>query len=81
MSCHLRRLEDVLLAAAVRHTRESRERIHAVIQEIAGEEDCQRACLPAGRSGGGSARCWSRRSRLAILALIPPCNALSASAS
>ena len=42
MSCYLRHLEDVLLAARVRHTRENRWRIHAVIQEMTGESDCPR---------------------------------------
>ena len=40
MSCYLRRLEDVLLAAGVRHTGENRGRIHAVIQEMTGERGC-----------------------------------------
>jgi hypothetical protein len=42
VSCYLRHLEDVLLAAGVRHTRESRARIHAVIQKMTGESDCPR---------------------------------------
>ena len=42
MSCYLRRLEDVLLAAGVRHTGENRGRIHAVIQEMTGERGCPR---------------------------------------
>jgi len=42
VSCYLRRLEDVLLAAGVRHTRENRGRIHAVLQEMTGERDCPR---------------------------------------
>lgn len=40
MSCYLRHLDDVLLAAGIRATREDRPRIHAIIQEITGEEDC-----------------------------------------
>ena len=40
MSCYLRHLQDVLLAAGIRHTREDRARIHAVIQEITGREGC-----------------------------------------
>jgi hypothetical protein len=42
VSCYLGRLEDVLLAAGVRHTRDNRRRIHAVIQEMTGEKDCPR---------------------------------------
>ena len=40
MSCYLRHLDDVLLAAGIRLTKEDRPRIHAIIQEITGEEDC-----------------------------------------
>ena len=42
MSCYLRHLDDVLLAAGIRLTKEDRPRIHAIIQEITGEEDCPR---------------------------------------
>lgn len=42
MSRYLRHLEDVLLAAGVRHTRESRAHIHAVVQKMTGESDCPR---------------------------------------
>lgn len=42
MSCYLRHLEDVLLAAGIRHTRDNRQRIHALVKGIVGEEDCPR---------------------------------------
>ena len=42
MSCYLRHLDDILLAAGIRLTRENRPRIHTLIQEITGEEDCLR---------------------------------------
>jgi len=42
VSRYLRHLEDVLLAAGVRHTRESRAHIHAVVQKMTGESDCPR---------------------------------------
>ena len=40
MSCYLRHLDDVLLAAGVRLTRENRHRVHSIIQEITGQEGC-----------------------------------------
>ena len=40
MSCYLRHLGDVLAAAAIPDTRESRRRVHAMVQEITGEHDC-----------------------------------------
>ncbi len=42
MSCYLRHLGDILLAAGVPLSRESRARIHTSIQEIAGQRDCPR---------------------------------------
>ena len=42
MSCYLHHLDDILLAAGIRLTKENRPRIHALIQEITGEEDCLR---------------------------------------
>ena len=42
MSCYLRHLDDILLAAGIRLTKENRPRVHALIQEITGEEDCPR---------------------------------------
>ena len=40
MSCYLRRLGEVLADAGIPDTRESRRRVHAMIQEITGEQDC-----------------------------------------
>ena len=40
MSCSLRHLGDVLADAGIPDTRESRRRVHAMIQEITGEHDC-----------------------------------------
>jgi len=40
MSCYLRHLSEVLAAAGIPDTRESRRRVHAIIQEITGEHDC-----------------------------------------
>ena len=40
MSCYLRHLGDVLADAGIPDTRESRRRVHAMIQEITGEQDC-----------------------------------------
>jgi hypothetical protein len=42
MSCYLRHLEDVLLAAGIHLKPENRARIHALVREITGEEDCPR---------------------------------------
>ncbi len=42
MSCYLRHLDDIFLAASIRATKEQRPRIHAILQEITGEEDCLR---------------------------------------
>ena len=39
MSCYLRHLGEVLAAAGIPDTRESR-RVHAMVQEITGEQDC-----------------------------------------
>ncbi|HEU4759781.1 MAG TPA: hypothetical protein VFT91_07345 [Dehalococcoidia bacterium] len=43
MSCYLRRLDDILLAAGIRLTRENRQRVHEIIQEITGQEGCPQA--------------------------------------
>jgi len=40
MSCYLRHLSEVLAAAGIPDTRESRRRVHVMIQEITGEHDC-----------------------------------------
>ena len=40
MSCYLRHLSEVLAAAGIPDTRESRRRVHAMIQEITSEQDC-----------------------------------------
>ena len=40
MSCYLRHLSEVLAAAGIPDTGESRRRVHAMIQEITGEQDC-----------------------------------------
>ena len=40
MSCYLRHLGEVLAAAGIPDTVESRRRVHAMIQEITGEQDC-----------------------------------------
>ena len=40
MSCSLRHLGDVLADAGIPDTRESRRRVHAMVQEITGERDC-----------------------------------------
>lgn len=40
MSCYLRHLDDVLLAAGIQATKENRPHIHALIQQITGEEGC-----------------------------------------
>jgi len=40
MSCYLRHLSEVLAAAGIPDTRESRRRAHAMVQEITGEHDC-----------------------------------------
>ena len=40
MSCYLRHLSEVLAATGIPDTRESRRRVHAIIQEITGEHDC-----------------------------------------
>ena len=40
MSCYLRHLSEVLAAAGIPDTRESRRRVHTMIQEITGEHDC-----------------------------------------
>jgi len=40
MSCYLRHLGEVLAAAGIPETGESRRRVHAMIQEITGEQDC-----------------------------------------
>jgi hypothetical protein len=40
MSCYLRHLGDVLAAAGITDTRESRRRVHAMVQEITGEDRC-----------------------------------------
>jgi len=40
MSCYLRHLGEVLADAGIPATRESRRRVHAMIQEITGEQDC-----------------------------------------
>ena len=40
MSCYLRHLSEVLAAAGIPDARESRRRVHAIIQEITGEHDC-----------------------------------------
>ncbi|MBI2914225.1 MAG: hypothetical protein HYY03_09950 [Chloroflexi bacterium] len=42
MSCYLPHLDDILLAAGICLTKENRPRVHALIQEITGEEDCPR---------------------------------------
>jgi hypothetical protein len=54
MSCYLRHLSEVLAAAGIPDTRESRRRVHAMIQEITGEHDCPAACrlLRRRRYGG-----------------------------
>ena len=40
MSCYLQHLGEVLAAAGIPETGESRRRVHAMIQEITGEQDC-----------------------------------------
>ena len=40
MSCYLRHLGEVLAAAGVPDSGESHPRVHAMIQEITGEQDC-----------------------------------------
>jgi hypothetical protein len=40
MSCYPRHLSEVLAAAGIPDTRESRRRVHAMVQEITGEHDC-----------------------------------------
>jgi len=40
MSCYLRHLGEVLAAAGIPDTRENRRRVHAMIQEITGEQNC-----------------------------------------
>ena len=40
MSCYLRHLGEVLAAAGIPDTREVRPRVHAMIQEITGEQNC-----------------------------------------
>jgi len=40
MSCYVRRLGEVLAAAGIPDTREARPRVHAMIQEITGEQNC-----------------------------------------
>jgi hypothetical protein len=40
MSCYLRHLDEVLVAAGIPDTRESRRRVHAMVQETTGEHDC-----------------------------------------
>jgi len=40
MSCYLRHLDDVLLAAGIRLTHDNRATIHAIIQAITGKKDC-----------------------------------------
>ena len=40
MSCYVRHMDDILLAAGIRLTKENRPRIHALIQEITGEKEC-----------------------------------------
>ena len=40
MSCYLRHLDDILLAAGIRATKENQPRVHAIIQQITGEERC-----------------------------------------
>jgi hypothetical protein len=45
MSCYLRHLGEVLAAAGIPDTRDSRRRAHAMIQEITGEQDCPRVWL------------------------------------
>jgi hypothetical protein len=48
VSRYLRHLEDVLLAAGIRHTREKGARVHTVIQKMTGESDCPRAAARYG---------------------------------
>ena len=40
MSCYVHHLGEVLAAAGIPDSRESRRRVHAIIQEITGEHDC-----------------------------------------
>ena len=40
MSCYLRHLGEVLAAAGIPDSGESHRRVHAMIQEITGEQDC-----------------------------------------
>ena len=40
MSCYLRHLGDVLAAAGIPDTRDSRRRVHAMVQEVTVEHDC-----------------------------------------
>ena len=40
MSCYLRHLGEVLAAGGILDTRESRRRVHVMIQEITGEQNC-----------------------------------------
>ena len=42
MSCYVRHLGEVLAAAGIPDTRESRRRVHSIVQEITGEQDCPR---------------------------------------
>ncbi len=42
MSRYLRHLDDILLAAGIRLTRENRGQVHALVQEITGEQECPR---------------------------------------
>jgi len=40
MSCYIRHLGEVLAAAGIPDTRESHRRVHAMVQEITGEQQC-----------------------------------------
>ena len=40
MSCYLRHLDDIFLAAGIRLTKADRPRIHAIIQEITQRQTC-----------------------------------------
>ena len=42
MSCYVRHLGDVFATAGIPDTRESRRWVHAMVQEITGEQDCPR---------------------------------------
>ncbi|HLB26332.1 MAG TPA: hypothetical protein VJN32_01670 [Dehalococcoidia bacterium] len=42
MSCYVRHLGEVLAVAGIPDSRESRRRVHAMVQEITGEQNCPR---------------------------------------